>query len=93
MTAINHFADFVIHDPAVVVCWRQEDLKEADIGTTELLTIHGVSFKVERTQLDYTAARKREEVDRTASKNFVQQEEQNLQFYVSRKAESHPLML
>ena len=42
MTAINHFADFVIHDPAVVVCWRQEDLKEADIGTTELLTIHGV---------------------------------------------------
>ena len=43
-------------------------------------------------QLDYTPAEKTEEGVCTAPKNVVRQEEQSLKFYVSRKAESDPLM-
>ena len=42
VTAINTFAVPVILYPAAVVTCRREDLKETDIGTRKLMTMHGV---------------------------------------------------
>ena len=42
MTAINTFAIPVIRYPAAVVSYRRKDLKETDIGTWKLMTMHGV---------------------------------------------------
>ena len=43
-------------------------------------------------QLGYTPAEKKEEGVCTAIENIVRQEEQSLKSYVSRRAESYPLM-
>ena len=42
VSAINTFAVPVIRYPAAVVTWRRGDLKETDIGTRKLMTMHGV---------------------------------------------------
>ena len=42
VTAINTFAVPFIRYPAAVVSWKKEDLKEIDIGTRNLMTMHGV---------------------------------------------------
>ena len=42
MTAINAFAVSVIRYPAALVSWIRENLKEIDIETRKLMTVHGV---------------------------------------------------
>ena len=42
MIAINTFTFPVIRYPAAVVSWRRKDLEKTDIGSKNLMTIHGV---------------------------------------------------
>ena len=91
VTAINTFAVPVIRYPAAVVTWRQEDLKETDIGTRKLMTMHGVFHSKSSTARLYTS-RKEGERGLHSIKNFVRQEELSLKPYVSRKPESDPLI-
>ena len=60
VTAINTFAVPVILYPAAVVTCRREDLKETDIGTRKLMTMHGVFHPKSSTARP--AERKEEEV-------------------------------
>ena len=55
VTAINAFAVSVIRYPAAVVTWRQEDLKETDIGTRKLMTMHGAFHPTSSTARLYTS--------------------------------------
>ena len=91
VTAINTFAVPVIRYPAAVVTWRREDLKETDIGTRKLMTMHGVFHPKSSTARLYTS-RKEGGRGLHSIENVVHQEEQSLKSYVSRKAESDPLM-
>ena len=91
VTAINTFAVSVILYPAAVVSWRREDLKETDKGTRKLMTIHGVFHPKSSTARLYTS-RKEGGKSLHSIENVVRQESQSLKSYVSRKAESDPLM-
>ena len=91
VTAINTFAVPFIRYPVAVVNWRREDLKETDIGTRKLMIMHGVLHPKSSTASLYTS---RKEGGRGLHSigDVVNQEEQSLKSYVSRKAESDPLM-
>ena len=81
VTAINTFAVPVIRYPAAVVSWRQEDLKETDIGTRKLMSIHGVFHRKSCTGRLYTSRKEGGRVLHSIE-NVVRQEERNLKSYV-----------
>ena len=91
VTAINTFAVPVIRYPATVVSWRGKDPKEIDIGTRKLLTMRGVFHPKLCTTRLYTS-RKEGGRGLHSIENVVRHEVQSLKSYVSRKAESDPLM-
>ena len=62
VTAINTFPVPFIRYPVAVVNWRREDLKETDIGTRKLMTMHGVFHSKSSTARLWPAERKEEEV-------------------------------
>ena len=62
VTAINTFAVPVIRYPAAIVTWRRKDLRETDIGTRKLMTMHGVFHLNSSTaRLYLTPAERKEE--------------------------------
>ena len=75
VTAINTFAVPVIRYPAAVISWRQEDLKEIDIGTRKLMSMHGVFHPKSSTARLYTS-RKEGGRGLHSIENVVRQEEE-----------------
>ena len=74
-----------------IVTWRQENLKETDIGTRKLTTMHGV-FHLKSSAARLYTSRKEGGRGLNSIENALHQEEQSLTSYVGRKAESDPLM-
>ena len=91
VTAINTFPVPFIRYPVAVVNWRREDLKETDIGTRKLMTMHGVFHPKSSTARLYTS-RKEGGRGLHSIKDVLHQEEQSLKSYVSKKAEGDPMM-
>ena len=92
MSAISTFAVSVVRYPAAVVRWKLKNLKETDIETRKLMTMDGAFHFKSTTARLYTS--KKEGGRRLHNiKTVVCQEEQSMKSYVSKKADSDPLLV